>query len=106
MAAVSGTKTELQFFLSDIIGKRVLNGRKKIGKLSDLIIKENGGKFPVVTHLFVGRSFGYPSLTIEWEKVVSFSPKEVIVNIGDVAEYDKVIKDAILLKDYVLDKKS
>jgi magnesium transporter len=105
MAVVTGTKTELQFFLSDIIGKKVLNGKKKIGKLSDLIIKENGGKFPVVTHLFVGRSFGYPPLTIEWEKVVSFSQKEVIVNIGDVAEYDKVIKDAILLKDYVLDKK-
>jgi len=105
MAAVTGTKTELQFFLSDIIGKKVLNGRKKIGKLADLIIKENGGKFPVVTHLFVGRSFGYPPLTIEWEKVVSFSQKEVIVNIDDVAEYDKVIKDAILLKDYVLDKK-
>jgi CBS domain-containing protein len=105
MAAVTGTKTELQFFLSDIIGKKVLNSRKKIGKLSDLIIKENGGKFPVVTHLFVGRSFGYPPLTIEWEKVISFSQKEVIVNIGDVAEYDKVIKEAILLKDYVLDKK-
>jgi len=105
MTMVTGTQKEQQFFLSDIIGKRVLNGKKKIGKLADLIVKENGGKFPVVTHLFVGRSFGYPPLTIEWEKVVSFSQKEVIINIGDVAEYDKVIKDAIMLKDYVLDKK-
>ncbi len=106
MTAVTENKTELQFFLSDIIGKKVLSGRKKIGKLADLIIKENGGKFPIVTHLFVGRSFGYPPLIIEWEKVVSFSQKEVIVNIGDVAEYAKEVQDnAILLKDYVLDKK-
>jgi CBS domain-containing protein len=105
MTAVVENKIEQQFFLSDIIGKKVLSGRKKIGKLADLIIKENG-KFPIVTHLFVGRSFGYPPLTIEWEKVISFSQKEVTVNIGDVAEYDKgVQEDAILLKDYVLDKK-
>ncbi|MGA3290406.1 MAG: CBS domain-containing protein [Candidatus Bathyarchaeia archaeon] len=105
MTVVTENKAELQFFLSDIIGKKVLSGRKKIGKLADLIIKENG-KFPIVTHLFVGRSFGYPPLTIEWEKVVSFSQKEVIVNIGDVADYDKgVQEDAIFLKDYVLDKK-
>lgn len=106
MTAETENKAELHFFLSDIIGKRVLNDRKKIGKLADLIIKENGGKFPVVTHLFVGRSFGYPPLTIEWEKVIFFSQKEVIVNIGDVAEYDKgTQEDAIFLKDYVLDKK-
>jgi CBS domain-containing protein len=106
MTAVIENKIEQQFFLSDVIGKKVLSGRKKIGKLADLIIKENGAKFPIVTHLFVGRSFGYPPLTIDWEKVISFSQKEVAVNIGDVAEYDKGIQeDAILLKDYVLDKK-
>jgi CBS domain-containing protein len=100
------TKNEQQFFLSDIIGKKVLSGRKKIGKLADLIIKENGGKFPFVTHLYVGRSFGYPPLIIEWEKVNSFSQKEITVNIGDVADYAKDRQeDAILLKDYVLDKK-
>jgi magnesium transporter len=87
MTVLTENKAELQFFLSDIIGKKVLNSKKKIGKLADLIIKENGGKFPVVTHLFVGRSFGYPPLIIEWEKVISFSHKEVIVNIGDVDEY-------------------
>lgn len=106
MAVVAEKKAELQFFLSDIIGKKVLNSKKKIGKLADMIIKENGGKFPVVTHLFVGRSFGYPPLIIEWEKVISFSAKDITVNIGDVDEYAKEVKeDAILLKDYVLDKK-
>jgi len=99
-------KANEQFFLSDIVGKNVLSSRKKIGKLADLIIKENGGKFPVVTHLYVGRSFGYPPLIIAWDKVTSFSQKEIIVNIGDVAEYAKDLQeDAILLKDHILDKK-
>ncbi|MGA2681943.1 MAG: CBS domain-containing protein [Candidatus Bathyarchaeia archaeon] len=106
MAAHAETQNEKQFFLSDMIGKRVLKDTKKIGKLADLIVKENGGKFPVVTHLYVGRSFGYPPLIIEWEKVTSFSKKEVGVNIGDVADYAKDLQEeAILLKDYVLDKK-
>jgi CBS domain-containing protein len=106
MNALTETKNEQQFFLSDIVGKKVLNGRKKIGRLADLIIKENGGKFPVVTHLYVGRSFGYPPLIIEWEKVTIFSRKEVTVNIGDVVDYAKDLQEnAILLKDYVLDKK-
>ena len=106
MNAVLEHKKDEQFFLSDIIGKKVLNGKKKIGKLADLIIKENGGKFPVVTHLYVGRSFGYPSLIITWDRVTSFSQKEIIVDIGDVADYAKDLQeDAILLKDYVLDKK-
>jgi magnesium transporter len=97
---------EGSYFLSDIIGEKVLIGRKKIGKLADLIIKENGAKFPVVTHLYVGRSFGYPSLIIEWEKVKKFSQKEIIVNIDSVEDYAKEpAEDAILLKDYVLDKK-
>ena len=106
MNTIVQNKANEQFFLSDIIGKNVLSSRKKIGKLADLIIKENGGKFPVVTHLYVGRSFGYPPLIIAWDKVTSFSLKEIIVNIGDVAEYTKDLQeDAILLKDYVLDKK-
>ena len=106
MNAVLEPKKDHQFFLSDIIGKKVVNAKKKIGKLADLVIKENGGKFPVVTHLYVGRSFGYPPLVIEWEKVTSFSLKEIRVNIGDVADHAKdLADDAILLKDYVLDKK-
>ncbi len=106
MNAAELTANKQQFFLSDIIGRKVLSNGRKIGKLADLIIKENGGKFPVVTYLYVGRSFGYPPLIIEWEKVTSFSQKEITVNIGDVAEYAKELQeDAILLKDYVLDKK-
>jgi CBS domain-containing protein/nitrogen regulatory protein PII-like uncharacterized protein len=99
-------KNEQRFFLSDVIGKKVLSGRKKIGKLADLIVKENCGKFPVVTHLYIGRSFGYPPLIISWEKVTGFSQKEISVDIEDVAEYVKDLQeDAVLLKDYVLDKK-
>jgi len=106
MNTITENKIDQQFFLSDIIGRKVLNGKKKIGKLADLLVKENGGKFPVVTHLYVGRSFGYPPLIIEWEKVTNFSRKEITVNIDDVANYVKDLQEgAILLKDYVLDKK-
>ncbi len=106
MNAVIENKSGQQFFLSNVIGKKVFSGRKKIGKLADLIIKENGARFPVVTHLYVGQSFGYPSLLIEWEKVVSFSQKEIVVNINNVDEYQKEPDEAaVLLRDYVLDKK-
>jgi len=104
--AVAENAAERQFYLSDLIGKKILNGKEKIGKLSDLVIKENGAKFPVVTHIIVGRPFGNHFLLIEWEKVVSISQKEIIVNIGNIFDYEKELAEkAILLRDYILDKK-
>ena len=106
MNATIENKNQQKFFLSDIIGKRVVNKQKKIGKLADLVIKENGGAFPVVSHIYVGRSFGYPPLLIDWEKVKLFSQKESVVDIDSVDNYQKEPEEnAVLLKDYVLDKK-
>ncbi|HXX87109.1 MAG TPA: CBS domain-containing protein [Candidatus Acidoferrum sp.] len=106
MNAVAENAAEQQFYLSDLIGKKILNGKEKIGKLYDLVVKENGAKFPVVTHIIVGRPFGDHFLLIEWEKVVSISQKEITVNIGNIFEYEKELAEkAILLRDYILDKK-
>src|SRR5271169_2150662 len=96
---------EQEFFLSRLIGSRVLIKDKKIGKLSDLIIQETG-KIPEVTHFVVGRPFGHPSLYVPMEKVQTMDKKEIVLDIETPGEYVQAPKEAhVLLKDYVLDKK-
>ncbi len=93
------------YFLSEILGAKVTLSGKKLGKLSDIIIKENG-KIPVVTHFYVTRSFGYPSLLIPWENIRSMTVKEVDIDIESLEKYEGTpAEDAVLLKDYILDKK-
>ncbi len=93
------------YFLSEILGAKVMLSGKKLGKLSDVIIKENG-KIPVVTHFYVTRSFGYPSLLIPWENIRSMTVREVAIDIESLEKYEGVpAEDAVLLKDYILDKK-
>jgi magnesium transporter len=93
------------YFLSEILGAKVILNGKKIGKLSDIIIKENG-KVPLVTHFYVSRSFGNPSLLIPWENIISLTTKEININIDNLGKYEGVpSEDALLLKDYILDKK-
>ena len=78
---------------------------KRIGKLSDIVIKE-GGKIPEVTHIYVTRSFGNPPLMIPWEKVASLATTETVVDIETIKQYaGEPEKEAILLKDHILDKK-
>jgi magnesium transporter len=94
------------FFLSEILGARaLLASGKKVGKLSDLLIKENG-KVPVVTHFYITRPFGYPALLVPWENVKSLTNKTVEIDIESVEKYEGMPgEDAVLLKDYILDKK-
>src|SRR5512140_2865205 len=81
-----------------------LNG-KKIGKLSDIVIV-NTGKVAVATHIIVSRPFGYPSLMVPWNNVITFSEKEITVDLDDVEMYAcKIPEGLILLKDFILDKK-
>ncbi len=96
---------EPSYFLSEILGASVHLRNKKIGKLSDIIIRENG-KFPYVTHFYVTRSFGNPSLLIPWEHIRSITDKDVIIDIDDLEKFEGVpAEEAVLLKDYILDKK-
>ena len=93
------------YFLSEILGARVILSSKKIGKLSDIIIRENG-KIPLVTHFYITRSFGNPSLLIPWENIKSMTDKEIVVDIENLEKYENIpAEDAVLLKDYILDKK-
>jgi len=105
-AAINKNHGAAIYFLSEILGAGVktMTG-KKTGRLADLVIKENG-KVPVVTHFFVNRPFGHPSLLIPWDKVRSLTRSEVLVEIEDVEQFaGEPAVDAVLLRDYILDKK-
>ena len=93
------------YFLTDLMGTKVVAHGKKIGKLSDLLVVENAA-MPEVTNLCVGRLFGDPSLLIPWDKVKAITDKEIVVDIENVKKYEALPTDQdILLKDHVLDKK-
>ncbi len=84
---------------------KVLLRGKKIGKLADLVIKENG-TLPVVTHLFVSRPFGESAL-VEWERVKSVSHRAIEIEVDNLNALPKEpAEEAVLLKDHILDKKA
>ncbi|MFH1208456.1 MAG: CBS domain-containing protein [Candidatus Omnitrophota bacterium] len=93
------------YFLSEIVGVKVFWGDRKIGKLADVLIVDKD-KIAEVTHFYVTRPFGDPSLTIPWEKIESITYKSIQVDIEDMHNYEAAPPDnSILLKDYILDKK-
>jgi magnesium transporter len=101
------TVIEQEFFLSEILGRRVFVKKKRIGRLSDLAIIETG-KLPEVTHVVVSRSFGYPSLTVPWDRVRLISNQEIVLDIGEdaMAQFERAPQEnLILLQDHILDKK-
>ncbi len=104
-ASVQKGQSGRTFNLSEVINtKVVLNGRR-IGKLNDLIISENG-KFPKVTTVVVKRPFGDPILMVPWDKVSKFDLDEVVIDIDDVKKYQHEPGDEMaLLRDHILDKK-
>ena len=103
----NGTKNQndITFNLSEIMNLRVDLNEKKIGRLADIIIMENG-KIPEVTYLVVKRPFGNPTLMVPWDKVKVFDDKKVVIDIDDLRSLQGDPKDdALLLKDHILDKK-
>src|SRR5208337_3954219 len=100
------TVIEQEFFLSEILGRRVFVKKKPIGRLTDLAIVETG-KLPEVTQLVVSRSFGYPPLTVPWDRVRLISNHEIVLDIGeDLAQFEGAPQEhLILLHDHILDKK-
>lgn len=96
---------EKDFFLSEIIGRKVYLKTERVGKLEDFVIVETG-KLPEVSHLVVGRSFGYPSLLLPWDKISLISNTEIVADIDDLVAYEAPVPEgAILLKGHILDKK-
>jgi CBS domain-containing protein len=101
------TVLEHEFFLSEILGRRVFAKTKRIGRLSDLAIIETG-KLPEVTQVVVARPYGYPALTIPWDKVLLISNHEVVLDLADenLAQFERAPQEhLILLHDHILDKK-
>jgi CBS domain-containing protein len=93
------------YFLSDIIGTKVFNHDKKIGKLRDIAIIEQE-KLPTVTHFIVHRPFGHKPLMVPWERVILVTPREIIVDLDSVEKYEgEPAESQVLLNDHVLDKK-
>jgi len=96
---------EAVYFLSDLIGTKVLNGYDNIGKLRDIAIKEQG-KVPIVTHFIIHRPYGYKPLLIPWDRVASIGLKRIILDLDSFARFEEDSKESqVLLKDHILDKK-
>lgn len=105
--SADNNKERKSFFLNEILGSRILLNGKKIGKLSDLVIVENG-KIPAVTHFYITRSFGNPALLVPLENVKSVDndSKEIIIDIENLRKYERKPEEKeVLLKDHILDKK-
>jgi magnesium transporter len=101
------TVLESEFYLSEILNRRVFARRRRIGRLGDLAIVETG-KLPEITHVVVKRPYGYPALTFPWDKVLLISNHEVVLDAGEdnLAQFERAPQDnLILLHDHILDKK-
>lgn len=106
--STSGSQTTKTFFLTELLGSKAMFNGKKVGRLSDIIIVENPqGKPPEVTHFYIRRRFGDPSLLVPLDKISSFGQNnEIVLGIDKLEPYESEPQEgAILLKDHVLDKK-
>jgi CBS domain-containing protein len=93
------------YFLSEIIGTKVILRGKKIGNLGDLVIVD-GDLMAEVSHLYVSRPFGDPALVIPYDKVRSMNRREISVDIDSVDNYlVDINRPFVLLRDNVVDKK-
>lgn len=100
-------KSGQSFFLSELLGAKILQNDKKIGRLKDFIIKEMGA-LPQVTHLFLALPFGI-SAVIPWENVIAIGAREKQITIRgeDIAAYKgEPWSNAVMLRDHILDKKA
>lgn len=106
MEANSGTFFEKEYFLGDLVGTKVVYHGRKIGTLTDLIIKENGGH-PQIMQLVVGRPFGDKPYVFPVENLRVMTGKEIVVNnIEDLKKFEREPDEKeTLLKDYILYKK-
>ena len=98
------SQPEQVFFLSEIIGSKVILNGKKIGKLTDMIILD--GPIAEVKALCVWRPYGYAALLVPWEKVQSWERRRITIDIENVEKYEgEPREDVVLLRDHILDKK-
>jgi len=100
------TILDREFYLTEIVGRRVYLKTRSIGKLKDFVIQENAGKVPEVTHLLVHQPYGDPLLLLPWDKITLISNTEIVSEITSAEGYElNPLDNYIFLKDYILDKK-
>jgi flagellar motility protein MotE (MotC chaperone) len=98
-------KTEKVFFLSDLIGAKVIVHGKKVGKLGDLLIREQE-KIPEVTHIIVTRPFGHKTLLVPFDRMETLELGKIVLDIPDITPFEGEPEETqVLLKDHILDKK-
>ena len=91
---------EYSYFLTSILGNKVIWNNKKIGNLGDMAIQD--GDIAEVTHFYITRSFGYPSLLVPWEKVKSVNARDIVIDIEELEKYQsEPAENMILLRDHV-----
>ncbi len=96
---------ERTFNLSAVVRIPVIAKGERVGILDEFVIVDRD-KYAEVTHLSISRPFGRPRLVVPWEKVTSFDDDKVVLEIDAVESYaDAFPPSALLLKDYILDKK-
>jgi magnesium transporter len=104
-APITRPVLEQSFFLSELLGVRITVAGKKVGKLNDIIIKENG-TLPSVTHFVVGRPFGETAI-VPWEAIDKISTREITLKVDSITPFTgEPEESAVLLRDYILDKKA
>jgi CBS domain-containing protein len=96
---------EKRYFLTELIGARAYCQGKKIGKLTDVIVVDQG-KLAEVTHFQISRPFGNPALLVPQQKAQTLGPRELIVDIEGLQSYVRgLLPGEVPLRDYLLDKK-
>ena len=103
-AILSGSLRQV-YFLTQILDSRVWWQNKKIGRLADVVIIDEG-KLAEVTHIVVARPFGYPVLIVPIGKVTAMDARHIVLDIESMERYEGALKPGdVLLKDHILDKK-
>ena len=96
---------EQRYFLTELIGARAYHQGKKIGKLTDVIVVDQG-KLAEVTHFQISRPFGDPALLVPQQQVRALGNGEITIDIDRPQNYVRgLAAGEIPLRDYLLDKK-
>jgi len=104
-ARTSRNGVEKRYFVTELIGARVYHQGKKIGKLTDVIVVDQG-KLAEVTHFQIGRPFGDPPLLVPQQRAQSLDPGRITIDIESPQAYVRgLMPGEIPLRDYLLDKK-
>jgi hypothetical protein len=64
---------DTSYLLSEIIGPKARVLGKAIGKLSGIVVRDDG-KVAEVTHLLIDRPYGHKSLMVPWDRVETLEP--------------------------------